>query len=43
MNSVTGLVSAGGGITVEGLEECRGREWNSGLSMLLVFRLVFIR
>ena len=42
VDSVTGLVSAGGGITVAGLEECRGREWNSGLSMLLVFLLVFI-
>ena len=40
-DSVTVEVAGGGGITV-GREEWEGRERNSGLSMLLVFFLVFI-
>ena len=42
MNSVTAMDAGGGGTTVGGREECRGKVRNSGLSMLLVLLLVFM-
>ena len=42
VTSVTAVVAGTRGTTIGGLPECGGKEKNSGLSIVLVFFLVFI-